>query len=172
MTDAISLWLHLLAVTLWIGPQVFLFVAAIPAVRTIEDMETRARLTRIMVTRFGYLGAAALVVIVITGVINLYQIDGFTTAELVSGDADLKFTRIFWEKMFLVGLAVALVGIHVFAIGPRQLRLAESARQDPAEARNLRRLSVTLSGVGLLASVGALYLGALLGHHDYSFQPE
>ena len=36
MVDAISTWLHALAITLWIGPQVFLFAAAVPAGRTID----------------------------------------------------------------------------------------------------------------------------------------
>jgi copper resistance protein D len=172
MTDAISLWLHLLAVTLWIGPQVFLFAAAIPALRTVEDIETRVRLTRIIVERFSAITGLALVVIVVTGIINIYQIDGFSAPDLVFGDADRKFTRIFWEKMFLVGVAVALVGFHALVIGPRQIRLAEQARADPAEARNVRRLSIMLSTVGLLASIGALYLGALLARHEYSFQAE
>lgn len=172
MSDAVSLWLHLLAVTIWIGPQVFMFAAAIPAVRTVEDAATRARLMRIMVTRFGNLSGLALVVIVITGIINLYQVDGFSALELINGDAERRFTRIFWEKMFLVGLAVVFVGLHSMVIGPRQLQLAERAAADPAEQRNLRRLSIMLSSLGLLTSVGALYMGALLARHEYSLLPE
>ena len=49
MSEAITLWLHLLAVTVWLGPQFFLFLAAIPALRAIDDAETRARVMRIIV---------------------------------------------------------------------------------------------------------------------------
>lgn len=170
MGEAASLWVHLLAVTVWIGPQIFLFAAAIPAVRTVDDMETRVRVTRIITTRFGWLGGGALVVIVVTGIINLAQIDAYTTSELINGD--LRFTRIFWEKMVLVALAAALVGLHTFVIGPRQLQVMMQTSPDPAEQRNLRRLSITLSSVGLLASIGALYLGAVLGNHEYSLLPD
>lgn len=168
MGDILILWIHLLAVTIWIGPQVFMFTAAIPAIRTVEDAATRARVLRIMVTRFGTISGIALVVIVITGIINLYQIDGYSAKELINGDAGLRFTRLFWEKMVLVALAVVLVGLHTMVIGPRQLQLAEQMTADPAEQRNLRRLSIMLSGIGLLASIGALYMGAALGRHEYS----
>ncbi len=170
MTDAISLWIHLLAVTVWIGPQIFLFAAALPALRTVDDMRERVRITRLIVTRFGWLGGGAVAVILATGIINLSQIDGVSVGDLLDGD--LKFARIFWEKMVLASLSVALVGIHIFAIGPRQLALAEQVNPDPAELRNARRLSIALSTVGLLAAVGALYMGALLGNHEYSLLPE
>jgi uncharacterized membrane protein len=169
MAEAVSLWVHLLAVTVWIGPQVFLFAAAIPAIRTVDDIETRVRVTRIITTRFGWLGAVALLVILVTGIINLAQIDAYTTSELIDGD--LRFTRIFWEKMVLVVLAVVLVGLHTFVIGPRQLQVMMQTSPDPAEQQNLRRLSIALSSVGLLASLGALYLGTVLGNHEYSLLP-
>jgi len=170
MADAVSLWIHLLAVTVWIGPQIFLFAAALPALRTVDDVRERVRITRLIVTRFAWLGSGAVAVILTTGIINLSQIDGFSVSDLLSGDRH--FTRIFWEKMVLVALSVSLVGIHVFTVGPRQLALAEQVNADPAELRNLRRLSIGLSSAGLVAAIGALYLGALLGNHEYSLLPE
>jgi uncharacterized membrane protein len=146
-----------------------MFAAAIPAVRTIEDVHERARLTRIIVTRFGYLGFGALAVILVTGIVNIYQVDGYSAGDLIGGDPEIRWTRIFWEKMVLVGVAVALTLIHTFFVGPRQLDLADRADADPSEARNIRRLSIAVSVVGLLASIGALYLGALLADHEYSF---
>jgi uncharacterized membrane protein len=170
MGDASVLWLHLLAVTVWIGPQIFMFAAAIPAVRTVEDIHERTRIMRILVTRFGNLTLIALVVIIVTGVINIYQVDGYSAADLISGDANIRWTRIFWEKMVMVGVAVALTAIHVMFVGPRQLDLADRADADPSEVRNVRRLSITISVIGLLASIVALYLGATLARHEYSFQ--
>jgi uncharacterized membrane protein len=43
MSEAITPWLHVLAVSVWVGPQFFLFLAAVPALRTIEDRQLRAR---------------------------------------------------------------------------------------------------------------------------------
>jgi len=171
MVDAISTWLHVLAITLWIGPQVFLFVAAVPAIRTIEDAGVKARVMRVLTARFAWLGWTAMAVIIITGITNLFvaagDLPGQSAGDLLS--SDFRFTRIFWEKMFLVAVALVLTAVHTFSIGPRQLRLMENASTDEAAVRRVRRLSIATSGSALLASVVALYLGAVLSNHDYSF---
>jgi hypothetical protein len=59
--------------------------------------------------------------------------------------------------------------VHTFVVGPRQLRLMEDASADEATVRRVRRLSMATSGSALLASIVALYLGAVLSNHDYSF---
>src|SRR5207244_9868561 len=78
MSDAVTPWLHILAVSVWVGPQFFLFIAALPAIRTIEDRQARARVMRVIVTRFGWLAWAAMAVIVLTGISNLFQVGGDT----------------------------------------------------------------------------------------------
>ncbi len=171
MVDAISTWLHVLAITLWIGPQVFLFAAAVPAVRTIEDAGVRARVMRVLTARLGWLGWSAMAVIIVTGVANLFvaagDLPGQSAGDLLS--SDFRFTRVFWEKMFLVAVALVLTAVHTFSIGPRQLRLMEDASTDEAAVRRVRRISMATSGSALLASIGALYMGAVLSNHDYSF---
>ena len=171
MVDAISTWLHVLAITLWIGPQVFLFAAAVPAVRTIEDAGVRARVMRVLTARLGRLGWSAMAVILVTGITNLFvaagDLPGQNAGDLLS--SDFRFTRVFWEKMFFVVVALVLTAVHTFSVGPRQLRLMEEASADETAVRRVRRLSMATSGIALLASVGALYMGAVLSNHDYSF---
>jgi uncharacterized membrane protein len=173
MTDAISIWLHLLAITLWIGPQVFLFAAAVPALRTVEDAKQRAKVLRVLVVRLGWISWLAMGVILLTGVGNLFSVahdlPGYSAGDLLS--SDLRFTRVFWEKMFAVAVALVLTAVHTVAIGPRQLALMEGAG-DEAEVRRVRRYSAITSGVALLASIVALYLGAVLAQHDYSLVPD
>ncbi len=172
MVDAISTWLHVLAITLWIGPQVFLFAAAVPAVRTIEDAGVRARVMRVLTARLGWLGWSAMAVIIVTGITNLFVAAGDVSGsagDLIRFGSDFRFTRIFWEKMFLVAVALVLTAVHTFSVGPRQLRLMEDASGDEAAVRRVRRLSMATSGIALLASIGALYMGAVLSNHDYSF---
>jgi uncharacterized membrane protein len=171
MSDAITPWLHILAVAVWVGPQFFLFIAAIPAVRTIEDRQTRARVMRVIVTRFGWLAWAAMLVIVLSGISNLFQVGGDTPLSWASAN-DIRYGRLFVEKMILVGLAVVLTAIHTFVVGPRQLALNGQMDADPEEAARLRRLSIIISAVALLASVLAMFMGAVLANHNYSFQPD
>ncbi|MEK7248414.1 MAG: DUF4149 domain-containing protein [Chloroflexota bacterium] len=169
MTDAISVWIHILAVTVWIGPQFFLFIAAIPALRTLEDVEVRTRVMRIIVTRFGWMAWIALAVIILSGIGNLFMV-GSDAPFSLWGD-DYRWNRVFAEKMVFVAVAAGLTALHTFYVGPQQLRLVEQASANPDDVRYLRRVSMAVSGVALLAGIGALYMGVLLAHHEYSFQP-
>jgi uncharacterized membrane protein len=166
MSEAITPWIHIVAVTVWLGPQLFLFVGAIPAARIIDDPQLRARVIRLLVTRFGWLAWGALGVIVLSGISNLFQeANDFPHV----WDPEYRYFQIFSTKMVVVGAAVLLTALHTFVIGPRQLRLLEEGQGDSAEAARMRRLSMTVSGLVLLASVLVVYLAALLANHDYSF---
>lgn len=168
MSEAITPWLHIVAVAVWLGPQFFMFLVTVPALRAIDDAETRVKVMRIVTKRFGWLAWAALGVIVLSGISNLFQ-EASDFDHI--WDADYRYFQVFSTKMLVVGVAVALTAVHSFIIGPRQLRLHEEARGDSPEALRLRRLSVGLSTLVLLASIAAVFLAALLANHEYSFQP-
>ncbi len=169
MSESITPWIHIVAVTVWLGPQFFLFIAAVPAVRLIEDDEVRLRVMRVIVNRFSWLAWAAMAVIVLSGISNLFQVADDTTLDL--GSTDFRYFHIFTTKMTLVGLIVLLTALHTFVIGPRQLRLQEEIGGDSSEVARLRRLSIIISGTALLASVAVVYVGALLANHEFSFKP-
>ena len=167
MSEAITPWLHIVAVTVWLGPLFFMFLVTVPALRAIDDAEVRLRVMRIVIYRFGWLAWAALGVIVLSGMSNLFQeADDFGHL----WDPDYRYFQVFSTKMVVVGVAVLLTAVHTFIIGPRQLRLHEEARGDSPEALCLRRLSVAVSSLVLLASIAAVFLAALLANHEYSFE--
>ncbi len=156
MGEAINPWLHIVAATIWVGPQVFLFVAAVPAVRTIEDMQVRTRVMRVLTTRFGYLAWGALAVLAVTGIANLFEDD-----ESVGELFDMNFGTIFIAKMVLVASTVVLTAAHSFVIGPRLLDLQESATDEAALAP-ARRASIIVSTLNLLLALGIVFCAALL----------
>src|SRR3989337_3510940 len=124
-------------------------LVTVPAVRAIDDAEVRLRVMRIITQRFGWLAWAALGVIVLSGMSNLFQeADEFGHL----WDPDYRYFQVFSTKMAVVGVAVLLTAAHSFVIGPRQLRLLEETRGDSAEAARLRRLSVAVSSLVLPAS--------------------
>jgi uncharacterized membrane protein len=144
-----------------------MFLAALPAIREIGDRQLRAKVIRIVVTRFGYMAWAALVIIVLTGISNIFQA---TNDFPYVFDYDYRYAQIFSTKMTVLGLAVILTAAHTFIVGPQQMRLAEEASPDEAQVAKLRRLSMILSSSALLGSVIVLFLGALLGNHEWSFR--
>ena len=167
MSEAITPWIHIVAVAVWLGPQFFMFLVTVPAVRVIEDPEVRLRVMKVIVTRFGWLAWAAMAVIVLSGVSNLFQeADEFGHI----WDSEYRYFQIFSTKMVLVGLMVVLTALHTFVIRPKQLRILEEMRSDSTEAAGLRRVSIIVSSLTLLVSVAVVYAGALLANHDYSFQ--
>src|SRR3990172_9210015 len=99
MAEAISVWIHIVAVTAWLGPQFFLFIAVLPAIRSIGDVETRNRALRIIVYRFNWLAWPAMAVIVLSGIGNLFR----ETSEFPHVfDVDFRYVWVFLAKMMLV----------------------------------------------------------------------
>jgi uncharacterized membrane protein len=155
MGEAVNPWIHILAATIWVGPQVFLFAVAVPAVRTVADVKERARLMRLITTRFGYLAWGAMVVLIITGIGNVFEQNDRTFL------FDHNWGVIFQVKMTLVILTILLTAAHSFVIGPRMLAAQESV-VDQAQIASMRRFSIIISAVNALLAVGILFCGALL----------
>ncbi len=169
MSEAITVWIHIVAVAVWLGPQFFMFLVAMPAVRLIEDAGVRIRVMRAVIYRFGYVAWAALVVIILTGVSNLFQEDDEASIDIFS--SDYRYMLIFNVKMGLFVVMALLTVLHTFVVGPRQLRLHEELPTGSPEILRMRRISMIVSGSVLLLSIAIVYVAAVLANHDYSFQP-
>ena len=156
MGEAVNPWIHIVAATIWVGPQVFMFVAAVPAVRTIEDMQVRTKVMRVITTRFNYLAWGALTVLVITGIANLYEHD-LDVDQLF----DLNFGVIFQVKMTLLIATVILTALHTRVLGPRVLDMQESVAEE-ADIAPVRRWSIIVSGANGLIALAIVFCGALL----------
>ena len=169
MSDAITPWIHIVAVAVWLGPQFFLFLVAVPAVRIIEDAQVRLKVMRVITQRFGWLAWTAMAVIVLSGISNLFQVGGDVAIDISS--TDFRYYHLFSLKMVILGIVVALTAGHSFWIGPRLLAIQEDMGSDAPEAVRLRRVSIIISSLALLGSIAVVYVGALLANHDYSLQP-
>ncbi len=156
MGDAVNPWLHILAATIWVGPQVFLFAAAIPAVRTIQDAKERARVMRVLTRRFGFLAWGAMAVLVITGIGNVFEED-VSRHYLFHHNWGV----IFQVKMTLVIATIALTALHSFVLGPRLMAMQESVT-DEAQIASMRRASIIVSAANALLALGIVFCAALL----------
>lgn len=155
MYDAIVLWLHILSAVAFIGPQFFLAFAAVPAMKTIEDVKVRARAMRVMTMRFGMLGGGALVVLVVTGLLN-YSIHK---------DEIDTFQRYFITlqiKLTLVLVVVILTILHGVVFG-RKLQALQESNASETEIAKARQTSMYASIGTLVLSVAILFFAALLG---------
>jgi uncharacterized membrane protein len=157
--DALVLWLHIFAAVLFIGPQAFLFVAAMPAIRTLADAEARARTTRIVTSRFGWLGGGALLVLLVTGIWNYY--DAKDQGLIDYGDFPRYYVTLF-TKLTLVTVVIVLTALHGAVFG-RELQQLQASGASEAEMADVRRWSMLTSAANFVLSVAILLLAALLG---------
>ena len=156
MLDAIVLWLHILGAVVFIGPQIFLAAIAVPAVRSIEDAQTRQRTMRAVTRGFGTLGGIALGVLIVTGLWNY---------KVANDNNDLDIKRYFITlqiKLLLVVIVVILTALHAMVLGRRLQELQESNASE-AEIADARRNSMLVSIGTLVISIAILFCAALLG---------
>lgn len=166
--------MHILGIALYVGPQVFLAFAWVPASRGIPDLPTRVAAMRTITRRFGYIGGVGLVMIILAGG---YLIGDWRSYYAIGDDVgftELKFGQLFIIKMNLLLLMLIAVGLHMFVVGPRLQRLMEAQaagqRVDEAQISKTRKLSMMLSIGGLLLVLVIMVLGAMMNATNYSLQ--
>lgn len=155
MLDAIVIFLHVLAATVFIGPQVFLVFVAMPALRTLGDASARQQASRAITRGFGMLAGVALVVLLATGIWNYYDAE-----DLGYLDAD-RYAAVMMVKLTLVTIVIILTALHGAVFGRRLQRLQETGAGE-AEIAQARTFSMMASIATLAVSVGILVCAALL----------
>ncbi|MCY3732726.1 MAG: CopD family protein [Chloroflexi bacterium] len=170
---SILVWLHVIGVAIWLGGQIITAACVIPALRAVGDRTLWLDALEGFTRRFGRVGIVAMLVIVITGGAmidpRLDQVENF--------GEDLYAARwgyIFVIKMALWAAMIALIGLHQFVFGPRQLELAREtaeADEDTPELQRVRRITIALSISGLLMTLLVAGAGAFLGNHNFSMLP-
>ena len=156
MYNAIVLFIHILAAVLFIGPQIFLVAAGIPAARTVQDLKARGTAIRMMTGRFGWIGGGALLALLITGMINYMHADD-------EGELDFKrYFMVLQVKLTLVAIVVIGTLLHGWVFG-RKLQDLQDAGASEDEIARMRRWSALMSMATLAASIIILFMAALLG---------
>lgn len=128
----IRLFLHVLGATVWVGGQIAL-AAVIPVVRQFAGADA----VRATARRFQQVAWPAFVLLIATGVWNLFAVK--------VGDASSSYLTTLMVKLLLVGISGAAAAGHTMV-----------ARRRPA-------LGGALAGLALLCALGATFLGLLLG---------
>ncbi len=116
MLSVVPLWLHVIGATIWVGSQVMMFAVVIPSLRLMEGT-TRQQLVAGVTRRFGYLGFAALLLLVLTGLDNINR---YAPSDLF----DHRYGYILTVKLIMVAAVIALTALHALWLGPKLLALA------------------------------------------------
>jgi copper resistance protein D len=146
----VNVTIHVLAAMLWLGGMFFLGVVGAPALRDIEPAQVRQRIFQSLGARFRAAGWMAIVILVITGILNL-RFRGWL-APVLSGRADFFHTAAGTALEWKLGAVVAMIvvsAVHDFWLGPAAGRASPGT---PAALR-LRRRAALLARVNALAGV-------------------
>ncbi len=100
-------WIHVMSAITWIGGMLFIALVLVPVTRRLPDPGLRTRLVHDVGQRFRTIGWVALVLMIATGLVNLW-----------SRSYLLWSPHLHW-KLALVGLTLALSVWHDFVLGPR-----------------------------------------------------
>ncbi len=169
-----AIWMHILGIALFVGPQFFMAFAWVPASRGIDDVPARLKAMRTITKRFGYVGGAGLVLILIAGTYLIADWRSFYTIDPTLGFNDVRFGIVFSVKMTILVVMLAVLGWHMFIAGPKLMdRLEAQARGEnvtEAELKKLRMRSMMLSVTGLVLTLIIMVLGAMLTTTSYSLQ--
>jgi putative copper export protein len=129
-----SVWLHILAATLWIGGMGFLVLVVVPWLRS-DGRQIAGLLLRKTGPRFRTVGWTCFAVLVVTGAFNLW-VRGVRLASFADPSwLGSPFGKAVVAKLMLFTLVVLVSAHHDFVVGPKATAAIESDPTSPATTR-------------------------------------
>ncbi len=156
----VSMWLHILAATLWIGGMFFIVLVVVPWLRSAERANAGAFL-RDTGLRFRNIGWACFGVLLVTGTFNLWargvRVGDLARAEWLSSPYGTLVSMKIATFLTVVGVSA----IHDFAVGPRA---TQAIIHDPrsAEATSMRRTASLLGRANALLALVLIAVAVML----------
>ncbi|MEO6903831.1 MAG: hypothetical protein ABI315_11890 [Bacteroidia bacterium] len=151
----LSVFLHIIAACLWLGGMLFLILALIPSIKNHPD---KINLIAAVSMKFRIAGIFALIVLLITGVLQLeyrgvkWNLEYFTNSS---------FGTIAGLKIIIFTLILSISLIHDYYIGTNAI---EAWKKDPYSPKTitLRNLSRKLGRANFILALVAVFLGVIL----------
>ncbi len=155
----LSVWLHVIAATIWLGGMAFLVLVVVPWLRR-GDRAQGAVLLRETGRRFRDVGWTCFAVLAATGTFNAY-----VRGVRISSFTDVRFLRSAFGgalalKIALFAIVLLVSAYHDFSLGPRATT-AIAADAQGAQAERLRRSAGRLGRLNALLAL-ALYGAAVV----------
>ncbi len=156
----ISIWLHILAAATWIGAMVFFAAVVVPLLRRDELRAHAPMLIRSMGARYRVLGWISLVVLIVTGVANLY-FRGISVAVLSEARFFAQgFGKWLAWKLALVLVVLVLTVLHEVVVGKGALNAFQHGNQTRAE--RARRAASWIGRTTMLVSLAIVWFAVLM----------
>lgn len=127
----ISLFLHVMSAIFWIGGMLFLVFVIAPFLASLDDPKKKSEIYQVVGKKFRFLGWIAIIVLLVTGPINLYYM-GVPLSLLF----DPEFHATAYGQALMIKIAFVLLIVlssllHDFWVGPgarKSKKMSRAAR--------------------------------------------
>lgn len=163
----IAVLLHVLAAVVWVGGLLFLGGVALPASRTLDDEQRAREIVRLLGQYFRPIGWSALAVLVASGAYMMW-IWGARPGNIWDGTF-FGTIRARWLgiKVLLVGLMIAVSGLHDWYVGPKASSLESEGETE--RAGRWRIYAAVLGAVTALLAVAVVLLASVIARPWMNF---
>lgn len=150
-----SVYIHIVSACLWLGGMLFLMFAFIPGIKNHPE---KADLIARVSLKFRNVGTIALILLLITGIIQLQYRGVQWSWEYFTGSY---FGRLAGYKILVFIAIVAISGIHDYYLGDLAIKLW---KENPNSKRTIRirKISRTLGRLAFVLAAVAVFIGVIM----------
>jgi copper resistance protein D len=156
--DALIMWAHLLAASIWVGGSIFIGIVLAPLLKSISDsVEGRLSIMIRVGRKFNKIGLPSLIVLIATGIYN--------AAGFIIQPSMIFSTTYGIILLFKIILVIALIVVFVIHIRLIRFDIEKNIESKGLIGNNLQKLRskiIMLGRLTVLISVAILLMAALL----------
>lgn len=158
IVDALIMWAHLVAASIWVGGSIFIGIVLAPLLKTISDsVEGRLSIMIRVGRKFNKIGIPSLIILIATGIYN--SVGFISKPDLI---LSTNYGVVLLIKIILVVILIITFAIHVRLIRSEVERKIESKELSSELLQKVRSKIIMLGRITVLISVAILLMAALL----------
>ncbi|MDE1763587.1 MAG: CopD family protein [Thaumarchaeota archaeon] len=158
ISDALIMWAHLVAASIWVGGSIFIGIVLAPLLKTMSDsVEGRLSIMIRVGRKFNTIAIPSLIILIVTGVYN--------SSNLLSRPSLILSTtygQILVVKVILVIVLLITFAIHVRLIRTEIEKRIESGQVSEELVQKIRSKIIALGRITVIVSIAILLMAALL----------
>lgn len=158
ISDALIMWAHLVAASIWVGGSLFIGIVLAPLLKTISDsIDERLSIMIRVGRKFNKIAVPSLIILIVSG---LYNSNGYLTKPSLF--LSTNYGLVLTAKIVLVIILIITFIIHVRLIRTKVEKQIESKELSEGQIQKLRSKIITLGRITVIVSVAILLMAALL----------
>ena len=158
ISDALMMWAHLVAASIWVGGSIFIGIVLAPMLKTLSDsVEGRLYIMIRVGRKFNKIAVPSLIVLIVTGVYNSSNL--LKNPSLILSTS---YGQILVIKVILVVILLITFAIHVRLIRTEIEKKIESGQFSEDLVQKIRSKIIALGRITVIVSIAILFMAALL----------